>query len=231
MSMGRDDEDLIVFLATSSASLDASPKKNWVENAGGLPPYVRKLARAIMKTGKSKSSAIAIAISRAKKWAAGGDGVNADTKAKAAKAVAQWEAAKGKNKAKKLVKATDELGENYIMLSETPSFNTELVRQAWNAQESAKRRTNRGTRTDYPYTWIRELWTDYIIVEIEDGAKYVKVPYEVNGTDVVFGEPTPVKLKTEWVDELALTANEYALLSADLGSEATYSEYLALTAE
>lgn len=229
--VGTADEDLIVLLSTSSASLDASPKKNWVENAGGLPPYVRKLARAIMKTGKSKSQAIAIAISRAKKWAAGGDGVNADTKAKAAKAVAQWEKAKSKNKAGKLVKATDERGEGYVMLSETTSFNTEIVRQAWNAQESAKRRAA-GRRGEVPYTWIRELWTDHIIVEIEDGMKYVKVPYEVQANNqIVFGDPTPVRMKTEWVDEVALTANEFELLRDDLGSKDTYRQYIALTAE
>jgi len=81
---------------SSSASLDESPKHNWVEDAGGLPPYVRELARGIMKSGKSKSQAIAIAISRIKKWASGGDGVDPDTRAKAAKALAQWEALKAK---------------------------------------------------------------------------------------------------------------------------------------
>jgi hypothetical protein len=89
--------DLIVSLS-SSASLDESPNSNWVEDNGGLPPYVRKLARGIMKSGKSKSQAIAIAISRIKAWAAGGDDVDADTRAKAADAVAQWTALKAKNK-------------------------------------------------------------------------------------------------------------------------------------
>lgn len=81
---------------SSSASLDESPNKNWVENNGGLPPYVRKIARGIMKSGKTKSQAIAIAISRIKKWAAGGDDVDPDTRAQAAKALAQWEALKAK---------------------------------------------------------------------------------------------------------------------------------------
>ena len=85
-------------MATSSASLDRSPKHNWVEDAGGLPPYVRKLARAISKSGHSLSSSIAIAISRVKAWAAGGGDVDADTRAKAVAALAQWEAAKARNK-------------------------------------------------------------------------------------------------------------------------------------
>ena len=90
-----DIEDYRLALS-SSASLDESPKHNWVEDAGGLPPYVRKLARGIMKSGKTKSQAIAIAISRIKKWSSGGDSVDADTRAKAAKALAQWEALKAK---------------------------------------------------------------------------------------------------------------------------------------
>jgi hypothetical protein len=89
-----------IALASSSASLAEKPgKNNWIEKRdGNLPPYVRKLARGIMKSGKTKSQAIAIAISRIKKWAAGGGDVNADTRAKAQKALAQWEALKAKKK-------------------------------------------------------------------------------------------------------------------------------------
>lgn len=97
--MNTEEYSLIVSLS-SSASLDESPKHNWVEDAGGLPPYVRKLARGIMRSGKTKSQAIAIAISRVKRWASGGEDVDADTRAKAAKALAQWESTKAKNKAK-----------------------------------------------------------------------------------------------------------------------------------
>ena len=85
----------------SSASLDRSPKANWVENTGELPAYVREIARSVEKTGKTLSQAIAIAISRIKKWAAGGDGVSAATQAKAAKALAAWQALKAKAKGKK----------------------------------------------------------------------------------------------------------------------------------
>lgn len=84
-------------MATSSASLDRSPKKNWVENAGGLPPYIRKIARAIHeKRGIPLSQAIPFAIGRIKRWAAGGDNVTAATQAKAAAAIAAWERLKGK---------------------------------------------------------------------------------------------------------------------------------------
>jgi hypothetical protein len=92
----------------SSASLERVPgKNNWIENADGeLPPYVREIARSVEKSGKTLSQAIAIAISRIKVWAAGGDGVSAKTRAKAAAALAQWEALKSKNKARKTVKAS-----------------------------------------------------------------------------------------------------------------------------
>lgn len=64
-----------------------------------LPGFVREVARALMRNGKSKSQAIQIAIGQIKKWAAGGGGVNADTQAKAARALEQWEAAKAKARA------------------------------------------------------------------------------------------------------------------------------------
>lgn len=68
---------------------------------GELPAYVREIARSIEKTGKSLSQSIAIAISRIKVWAAGGGNVSAKTSAKAAKALAEWEALKSKAKGKK----------------------------------------------------------------------------------------------------------------------------------
>ena len=225
-----DDKDLLV-LATSSASLDESPKENWVERGGGLPPYVRKLARAIMKTGKSKSQAIAIAISRIKKWAAGGDGVDADTKAKAAAALAKWEKLKASNKAGKLKLSTySDTGERYLMLSDTKSFNTAKVRTAYEGIQAAERRA-RGAKEPYAYSWIRELWTDHIIVENESegsrGTTYQKIPYVVENGEVLFGDPVQVeqawkesedialKLTDELEDEL--TENESGLLADLIG--------------
>lgn len=73
-------------------------KKNLFDTPGThLPGFVREIARALMRDhGMSKSRAIATAINRVKKWASGGEGVSAETRAKAAAAVAQWESAKGK---------------------------------------------------------------------------------------------------------------------------------------
>lgn len=90
-------EDHALIVAFAGCSLDESPGSNWVEKAGGLPEYICEIARAIKKTGKTTSSAIAIAVSRVKVWASG-KGVDKDTQAKAAKALAQWEAKRAKAK-------------------------------------------------------------------------------------------------------------------------------------
>lgn len=76
--------------------LSASTTDNWVARRGGLPPYVRAVARGIMKSGHatSESAAIEIAIGRIKDWAAGAGNVTEKTRAKAAAAVAHWEALK-----------------------------------------------------------------------------------------------------------------------------------------
>lgn len=231
--LDNEDFDLVrltmVELTTSSASLDRSPKKNWVENSGNLPPYVRKLARAIEKDGHDLSSAISIAIGRIKNWAKGGDGVDADTVAKSAKALAQWEALKAKNAAKKVAKLSREDGSEYLQLTNTTTFNTEVVRRSWDAVTREKRLAFRKANPGLdayeavPYSYIRELWTTYIIVEVEGGiprgSTYVKIPYTVSkGNDVTFGEPTPVE--QVWKDEKGdLSKTERTLLKDILVSK------------
>lgn len=202
----KNEQDLILLLATSSASLDRSPKKNWVQNAGHLPPYVRKLARAISRNGKSLDSAIAIAISRIKVWAAGGGDVNADTRAKAAKALAQWEALKAKNAAGRVIKATNEAGSEYILLSNVSSFNTEIVRTAWEAAQRAERSR---VSIEYDFQWITELGTDYIIVNGDNGATRLRIPYTVDDNyEVTFGEPKKVVQLWVTAEDDDLTAEE-----------------------
>jgi hypothetical protein len=83
----------------AGCSLDRSSKHNWVENEGGLPEYICEIARAIERGGKDLESAIPIAISRCRVWATG-KGVNAKTQAKAAAAIAQWDAKKARANAK-----------------------------------------------------------------------------------------------------------------------------------
>lgn len=76
------------------SSLDKSPKENWVEKRGGLPPYVRGVARGIARSrghATPTSRDIAAAIAAMHRWAAGGDDVKPAVQAAAAAAVAQWE--------------------------------------------------------------------------------------------------------------------------------------------
>ena len=99
--LSADDRALIVELG-KKGSLDWSPKENWVDQEGGLPAYIEEIALALIRDhGMPRSRAIATAISRCKRWAAGGDDVKADTRAKAAKAIAQWTKMKAAAKARR----------------------------------------------------------------------------------------------------------------------------------
>lgn len=74
--------------------LNWSPKKNWVEEQGGLPKPIEEMALAIMRDhGKSRERAIPIAISQSKVLAAKGD-------PKYMRAIARWESMKAKQKMK-----------------------------------------------------------------------------------------------------------------------------------
>lgn len=84
--------------AVGHESLNRSPKKNWVERAGQLPAAIQHMAKDIHEEkGVPLDEAIPIAISQAKKLA--------PDHPKYAKAVAEWEALKAKNAAKKLKEA------------------------------------------------------------------------------------------------------------------------------
>lgn len=170
-----EDFELIIMLSTSSASLDRSPKENWVERAGELPPYIRKLARAIEKRGHSLSSAISIAIGRVKAWARGEGKVTAKTRAKAAAAVAAWEALKAKNAAKQIVKASYSFGE-FAYITNSSEFVTMTVSDAWLANR--------------PDLIIDEVWDDYLIVRDFLGQVF-KVEYRLESGTPVFGDPVP----------------------------------------
>ena len=92
--------DLLDNIELAGGRLNWDPGVNWVEQEGGLPAYIEKVAIGIMKgTGKSRSDAIKIAISRIKVWATG-KGVNADTQARAVAALAEWQALRAKAKAR-----------------------------------------------------------------------------------------------------------------------------------
>jgi hypothetical protein len=72
-------------LREAKESLNRSPKKNWVEKAGGLPQAIVHMAKDIhQERGIPISEAIPVAISRARQLAAKGN-------AKYVAAIAQWE--------------------------------------------------------------------------------------------------------------------------------------------
>lgn len=87
------------LVCLAGCTLDTHPgKSNWVEKNGGLPQYICEIAKDIVEGGKSISSAIAIAVGQVKKLAV--KSTNPEVKAKAVKAVAQWEMLKSKAHAK-----------------------------------------------------------------------------------------------------------------------------------
>jgi hypothetical protein len=79
---------------------------NWVKQAGGLPKYIKRIAKHLQEKGMDESRAIATAVNAAKKMCATGDlnfpgkqSVNTGSRAEACAAVAEWEAKKAKSHA------------------------------------------------------------------------------------------------------------------------------------
>lgn len=176
-----------------------------------------RIAKAIRKTGKSTSQAIAIAVSRVKMWATG-KGVDKDTQAKAAAAVAEWEKLRAKSHAKSagkksahdLAASAGWAGEILCLANGVTSFNTDVVRQAWDTQARAWEQMHQAPMDPanedvsagsiYAHAYIKELWTDHLIASAGDGDLY-RVDYSVgdpdsdNDTDVTFADPVPVKVQ------------------------------------
>lgn len=69
-------------------------KTNWVEEAGGLPAYIRKIAEDLVDK-HGVSGAIRLAVGIVKRWCRGEGNVTAKTRAKACKAVAEWDKKRG----------------------------------------------------------------------------------------------------------------------------------------
>ncbi len=220
ITFSRDDLDLLVELA--GCSLDEKPGSNWVQGAGGLPEYICEIARAIHRGGKSVSQSIAIAVSRVKKWAAG-VGVNADTQAKAAKALAQWEALKAKSKAKTGAKkaALTAQPERVLCLTD---YNMDDVRSAFQNRLTELRREWRKAHPNADYEdgprslYVREVWNTFLIARSDygDDADLYKVPYTVaDSGEFTFGDA--VEVKTQYVevadDDLGTTVDDATLAS------------------
>lgn len=205
-NLSNSDLDYIVALGSSASLAETAKKDSWIENVDGeLPAYVREVARSIMKTGKTKSQAIAIAISRVKKWAVTGEG---DTKAKAAKAVAEWEKLKGKAKGKKVAKLSAQTGlmemcvrpVEMIALS-GPSFSMDKVRSAYDSKiREARKSLPESQRYDLPWMYVQEVWNTHLIVHADYGNENLyKVDYTVDDLgNITFGDP--VRVVIEYVE-------------------------------
>lgn len=186
LALTDSDRDHIIYLAKCTLA-KVPGKQNWLEEdaVGGLPDYICRIARAILRTkGHTVSQAIAIAVGRVKTWASGGGGVTAKTRGIAAKALAEWEEKKKAAKLNNKVKASN------ITLLFALSYNIDDVRRQYNGSDSKALGTS-------DYSWIREMWSDYLIVEKEkpnSPAVVVKVPYTVDATGKAeFGDEVPVK--------------------------------------
>ena len=81
------------------AKSDDEVEKNWVEDVGGLPRYIKDIAKALMKT-HGEQGAYRLAVGIVKRWCRGEGEVSEKTRAKACKAVTEWEAKKARAHAK-----------------------------------------------------------------------------------------------------------------------------------
>lgn len=86
-------EPEVIYERYNDAPFSTSTTSNWVAHVGGLPPYIRAVARGIMRSGHSESEAIQIALGVMANWIASKH-TTAETKAKATEALAHWEAMK-----------------------------------------------------------------------------------------------------------------------------------------
>ena len=99
--------DLATEIVLAVQTLDRSPKKNWVEKAGGLDPYLRRIAIHLHENGHSISQSIRMAWGIVRRWGSTGRTkawghnaqVSAKTRAKAAAASANMESKRARAKA------------------------------------------------------------------------------------------------------------------------------------
>ena len=206
LNLTDSDIDQVIMLGSSASLAETPEKDNWVDNTGELPKYVREVARSIKDSGKTTSQAIAIAISRIKVWAVTGKG---DTKAKAAKALAEWEALKGKAKSKKVAKLSARTGQLEMLVRPVeiialsgPSYNIDNIRAEYDKKLREDRKAARSAYSyeEFPWTYVKEVWNTHLIIQVESSTDDLfKVDYTVDSA----GKPTfsePVRVVIEYVE-------------------------------
>jgi phage head maturation protease len=192
----------------SRASLDSSPKKNWVENAGELPGYIREIARSIHeKRGMPLEQAIPIAIAQVKRWAAGGGDVEPDTRAKAAAAVAEWEALKAKNQASRKgfeVEGEEKAQGEDVLESSTYPFLPGTYEELREQLREQATKTLSSLSAGLAHVEVMGTWPSSTVVtayHANGKASSYEIPYTITmGNEdtletVKLDEPVPVELK------------------------------------
>lgn len=81
-------------VCTGPGPCDTTPfgsGSNWVTKVGGLPLYIRAVAKAFRRQGHPESEAISRAVGVVRNWAEGKGNVTPATRARASAAIAEWE--------------------------------------------------------------------------------------------------------------------------------------------
>lgn len=197
MEIELDERDILV-LAGCSLAKTPGVKDSWIEAVGGeIPEYICRVAKNLVARGYTISHAIATAVNTIKRWARGGTSsksgprakaVHADTQAKAAKALAEWEALKAKADLTMTKLAEfDEYGNTEIVSLCDYDYSIDEVRKVYEAQNNKQ--------GDLISTYVVEAWTHHLVVQRFDGETemFWHVPYFVTEGQVTFGDPIEVE--------------------------------------
>lgn len=191
--------------------LNRSPKKNWVEMVGQLPAYIQHIAKDMHEQkGMPLSVAIPTAIAAVKRWAAGGGDVNADTRAKAQAAVAEWEALKAKAAARRAANAST--GKDYDAALEVgpdaghldPPVEMQAQPRLPGSHEELRDKlhtaAHKALAVDDPYlVEVLGTWPDKTVVTryvLDSGrkAQSYEIRYTPDGDRVLLDDPVPVRV-------------------------------------
>jgi hypothetical protein len=215
---------------TLEAKYDTAPLgtgHNWVTARGGLPPFIRAVAHALIRSGHDESRAIQLAIAAIRRWASGGGHVTEKTREKARAALARWEALKASTKGwDPLLEVGPAAGcrraevKGRDVPAEAKGYPAPRLAGTWEERSDALRDAvddllvTRGEPDDDGYRrpdcWVCIVGTydDRVVVHVEGrgadeaAATTLEIPYTwtVDG-GVVLGEPQEVRLQVTVADD------------------------------
>lgn len=209
LALAEADSDEVKVL--TEAKYDTSPvgtpggKPNWVDKVGGLPPFIRAIAHALIRNGKTEQNAIQIAVATVKRWAAGGGKVTAKTRAKAAATLAEWERKKGQaNVTKSYADALAALSTGMIVEAKTIASLDGSVEEL-RASIAAAAATDHDGREPV----VLGTWPDRVVYAVlPDGADSPEVYERSLGYDEASGAVMLGDLTASTSDELTGLAQE-----------------------